>query len=107
MPTVHLQLAITFSEDAVETLANLFERSFRRHLSPVATPSPVSAPSDAPRLLLDSRQAAKMLKVSSRTLWKMQNSGEMPPPIRMGRSVRWNLGVLKKWVDEGCPRLGE
>ena len=105
MPTVHLQLAITFREDSVETLVRLFDGSLHRHLSPPPTPSPVSLPVEAPNLLLDSRQVAKLLKVSDRTLWKMQKTGEIPPPIRIGRSVRWSYETLKNWVDKGCPKL--
>jgi predicted DNA-binding transcriptional regulator AlpA len=33
----------------------------------------------------------------------MHTAGEMPPPIRIGRAVRWSLEVLKKWVEAGCP----
>ncbi len=55
-------------------------------------------------LLIDSRQAAKLLNVSPRTLWRMHNDGEMPQPIRIGRAVRWSLEALKKWIADGCPR---
>jgi excisionase family DNA binding protein len=53
--------------------------------------------------LIDSKQAAKLLKVSERTLWRMHHDGEMPPPIRIGRAVRWSLETLRKWVEEGVP----
>ena len=54
-------------------------------------------------LLIDSREAAKLLKVSERTLWRMWNEGEMPPPVRVGRAVRWSYETLKAWVTAGCP----
>jgi len=54
-------------------------------------------------LLVDTRQVAKMLSVSPRKLWQMYNSGEMPSPIRIGRSVRWNYEELRAWVNAGCP----
>ena len=54
-------------------------------------------------MLINSREAAKRLKVSQRTLWGMHNSGKMPPPIRIGRMVRWSVEVLKKWTEAGCP----
>jgi predicted DNA-binding transcriptional regulator AlpA len=60
-------------------------------------------PPDDQGLLIDSKQAAKLLKVSERTLWSMHHTGAMPPPIRIGRAVRWGLETLKKWVEEGCP----
>jgi predicted DNA-binding transcriptional regulator AlpA len=54
-------------------------------------------------ILVDSKEAAKLLKISTRTLWGMHNSGEMPQPIRIGRAVRWSLEVLKRWAEAGCP----
>ena len=62
-------------------------------------------PPDDQGLLIDTRQACKLLKVSPRTLWRMYNSGEMPKPIRIGRVVRWNFEELRAWVNEGCPKL--
>lgn len=54
-------------------------------------------------LLIDTREACRLLKVSSRTLWRMYTSGEMPPPIRIGRAVRWGYDELQDWVRTGCP----
>lgn len=58
-------------------------------------------------LLVDSNEVAKLLKVSARTVWTMQNSGNMPKPIRFGRAVRWGYAEIKAWVDEGCPPKDE
>ena len=55
-------------------------------------------------LLVDSREAAKMLNVSSRTLWTLYNSGAMPKPIRIGRAIRFSYAALREWVDCGCPK---
>ncbi len=55
-------------------------------------------------LLISSRQAAKLLKISERTLWRMQNDKEIPAPIRIGRAVRWDVQALKAWVSAGCPK---
>lgn len=55
-------------------------------------------------LLVDSKEAAKLLNVSARTLWSLYNSGSMPKPIRIGRAVRWSYDALRNWVDSGCPK---
>jgi excisionase family DNA binding protein len=55
-------------------------------------------------LLVDSREAAKMLNVSARTLWALSNSGAMPKPIRIGRAVRFSYAALREWIDNGCPK---
>ena len=54
-------------------------------------------------LLIDTRETAKLLNVSDRTIWTMNSSGKMPKAIRVGRAVRWSLDELKDWIAEGCP----
>jgi predicted DNA-binding transcriptional regulator AlpA len=60
-------------------------------------------PPDDTGLLIDSRQASKLLGVSPRKLWAMYNSGEMPKPTRIGRAVRWGYEEIRAWVNAGCP----
>lgn len=55
-------------------------------------------------LLVDVKQAAKLVGVSPRTISKMEQCGEMPKAIRIGRAVRWGYEELQKWVSEGCPK---
>ena len=119
MKTIQIQLAITLDETAAKTLAELLSpaikqaaglpanefderKSARLRASQNAIFGGEGPPEDQ-GLLVDSREAARLLKVSPRTLWQMHTTGEMPPPIRIGRAVRWSLEVLKKWVEAGCP----
>jgi excisionase family DNA binding protein len=64
-------------------------------------------PPDEHGLLINTDEVAKLLKASPRTVWKMQNEGEMPTPIRIGRAVRWGYGEIKAWVNAGCPKRDE
>ncbi len=50
-----------------------------------------------PRLLLRPSEAAKSLGISERTLWSLTDDGTIPC-IRLGRSVRYDLAVLREWV---------
>lgn len=118
MQTIQVQLAITLGDDAAKALAELLgpglrqaaicaddndeEREARLRASQNAIFAGQKPPDDQ-GLLIDSKQAAKILKVSERTLMRMHTAGEIPPPIRIGRAVRWSLETLKKWVEEGCP----
>jgi excisionase family DNA binding protein len=54
-------------------------------------------------LLIDTNQVAKLLKVSARTVWRMEHSGEMPKAIRIGKAVRWGYDEINAWVGAGCP----
>jgi len=64
----------------------------------------VSAPTDtttAP-LLVDARQAAKLLGLGARKLWSLTACGAIPSR-RIDRSVRYSVDELRDWIDAGCP----
>jgi excisionase family DNA binding protein len=48
-------------------------------------------------LLVDTPTAAKMLRVSSRTIWTLANSGELKA-TRIGRAVRFSIAELERFV---------
>ena len=114
MQPLHLQIGITLDENSVAALIALMRRAFpeatvaddkreaRLRASQHALFGGQKPPEDK-GLLIDNREAAKLLKVSQRTLWRMWNEGEMPSPIRVGRAIRWSYEGLKAWVDAGCP----
>jgi excisionase family DNA binding protein len=51
------------------------------------------------RLLWTSREAAQALRISERKLWGLTASGEIPF-VRIGRSIRYDLKDLIRWIDE-------
>ncbi len=53
--------------------------------------------------LLDVKGVARLLAVSIRQIWKMNATGRMPAPIRLGRAVRWRRAELEDWIASGCP----
>jgi excisionase family DNA binding protein len=58
--------------------------------------------------LLTTRQAAELLQVGERTLWRWSRSGLAPKPIKIGRgrqgAVRFSRAALMAWISAGCPR---
>jgi prophage regulatory protein len=54
-------------------------------------------------LLVTSAEVARLLNVSTRTLWRQLSAGQIPSPVRFGGTVRWRVDELKKWIAEGCP----
>lgn len=50
-----------------------------------------------PRLLLRPSEAAESLGISERALWTLTDDGTIPC-VRLGRSVRYDLEVLREWL---------
>jgi predicted DNA-binding transcriptional regulator AlpA len=50
--------------------------------------------------LLHSRDAAKLLTISERTLWDISSPRGTVPTVRMGRSVRYLRGDLLAWLRQ-------
>jgi predicted DNA-binding transcriptional regulator AlpA len=54
-------------------------------------------------MLMNDKKTAAELGISRRKLWTMNSMGQLPAPIRMGRSVRWRVSDIEEWVRLGCP----
>lgn len=121
MKTIQMQVTFTLDEATENVLADLLALAIKQAVGADANETDDTKnaklrasqraifagakPPEDQGLLINSKEAAKLLKVSPRTLWRMQTSGEMPAPIRLGRAVRWSAEVLKKWVEAGCPPI--
>jgi len=57
---------------------------------------------DAPWLITVSELAEK-LQLSERSIHGKRASGELPAPIRLGRSVRWRADEIRAWLEAGAP----
>ena len=59
--------------------------------------------------MLTTRQAAELLQVGERTLWRWSHSGRAPKPVKFGdgpkAAVRYRRADLEKWIADGCPRV--
>lgn len=49
--------------------------------------------------LLDVKEAAAFLNVSTRTIWSMANSGELPP-VRIRRRVLFDVHDLEAFISK-------
>jgi excisionase family DNA binding protein len=119
MKTIQVQLAITLDETAAQSLAELLAPAIKQAIGLPASQFDQKRearlrasrhahfggqkPPEDQGLLIDIKEAAMLLKVSEKTLFTMHKTGQMPPPIRIGRAVRWSLEALRKWVEAGCP----
>jgi excisionase family DNA binding protein len=48
--------------------------------------------------LLRVRDVARMLAISTRGVWRLAASGEIPAPVRVGGSTRWRQADLQRFV---------
>ncbi len=116
MPTIQIQLAVTFGEGSARAIAQLLGPALKLLSAPSEEDERQAARLRASRnaiyagkkppvdesFLIDSKEVAKMLGISDRTLWRMRQEGMIIKPVSIGKAVRWNIDHLKKWIDEGC-----
>lgn len=39
---------------------------------------------------------------SARHIWRAADGGQIPPPVRVGRLVRWRIGTIREHIRGGC-----
>jgi excisionase family DNA binding protein len=49
--------------------------------------------------MIDVREVAEILSISTRSVWRLVADGELPQPIRFGRNVRWRLTDIEVWIE--------
>ncbi|MHC4130485.1 MAG: helix-turn-helix transcriptional regulator [Planctomycetota bacterium] len=52
--------------------------------------------------LLSAKQLAKMVSLSSRTVFRLRSSQRLPFPVCVGGSVRWRLSDIELFLDCNC-----
>ena len=62
-----------------------------------------NATNDSPDRLIPIGQVAAMVAVSRRTISRLADAGKLPPPLRIGGSLRWRLADVRQWIANGCP----
>lgn len=53
--------------------------------------------------LLSVQDVCRMLGCSRRTVYRLKDSGQMPPSIKIGGMVRWRPDEIQSWINDGCP----
>lgn len=57
----------------------------------------------APAELLDVHEVSAVGIGSPRHVFRLADAGKMPPPVRIGRLVRWRRSDIAAWIAAGCP----
>ena len=53
--------------------------------------------------LLTAKELGALLNLSKRQIFRLNSSGKIPAPIRIGGSVRWANSTIEIWINMGCP----
>ena len=53
--------------------------------------------------LMNAKKLGEMLSLSRRQIFRLNSSGRIPVPVRIGGSVRWIESEIAAWIDAGCP----
>ena len=53
--------------------------------------------------LLDIKELARLLHVSTRLIWGMRDAGKLPQPVKLNRLCRWRASQIQEWIRQGCP----
>lgn len=65
-----------------------------------------------PKILVTAAEAAAMLSIGERSLWRLVEAGLVPAPLKIGlpgkksgqkRTSRWPVATLRDWAEAGCP----
>jgi predicted DNA-binding transcriptional regulator AlpA len=54
-------------------------------------------------LLIPDTEAAALAGVCRSTWHVLRAAGKLPPPIKLGRAVRWRRDEIIAWIEAGCP----
>ena len=52
--------------------------------------------------LLDVKDVAARLNLSTRAIWNYRDAGIMPTAIKVGGAVRWREKDIDGWIAGGC-----
>ena len=64
----------------------------------MSTVCAISTPPEGDKLLLNAPEAARRLSISTRKLWSLTASGDLPH-VRIGRRVLYRPSSLDKYLD--------
>jgi predicted DNA-binding transcriptional regulator AlpA len=66
--------------------------------APIGEPGP-----EPPALLMTVDDLARELRTSGKTITRMEQSGRLPRPIKVGRAKRWSRQTIVAWIASGAP----
>jgi prophage regulatory protein len=53
--------------------------------------------------LLSAKMLGQRLSLSKRTIFRLNSSGRIPAPVRIGGAVRWSAEEISAWLAASAP----
>ena len=53
--------------------------------------------------LLTAKAVGEMLSLSKRQIFRLNSSGKIPAPVRIGGAVRWSVEEISAWLAASAP----
>ena len=75
--------------------------------APSASPGSPAAVAEWPALLLTAGELARELRCSVKTIDRLQSTGKLPSPQKLGGSRRWRRSEIEAWIAAGMPDLAQ
>ena len=66
--------------------------------------APSTTPPSAPARLLTRRDVAELVRLSVRTIERLDEEGEGPAAIRIGKSIRYAPDSIARWLESRSGR---
>ena len=57
-------------------------------------------------LLIKADEVARLVAISTRTLWRLVGAGLFPRPVQVGRSTRWRVADVEDWISRRSTEQG-
>lgn len=57
--------------------------------------------------LLTVKRLERITGRDERSIWRDNDAGRLPAPVRICRSVRWRKSDILRWIELGCPSRKE
>ena len=58
------------------------------------------AVTNATKLLLTVNELGAALGLSTRSVWRLSATGDLPPPLKIGGSARWRKCTVDAWLAQ-------
>jgi prophage regulatory protein len=51
--------------------------------------------------LITVKELAEMLAISTRHVYRLLDSGQLPKPLKLGAAIRWDYDTICRWLESG------